>query len=268
MDTRDLARKIRIHSVKMVNWGGSSHIGSVLSMADILAVLYGNILNFDPSNPELPDRDRVILSKGHAGAGVYAVLAECGFFPIEWLKQHCQNGSVLSGHVSSKGVPGVELSTGSLGHGLSVGVGLALAAKMRKKEYRIYVLLGDGECNEGSVWEAVMFAAHHHLNNLIVIVDRNHLQSIHSTEQTLNMEPLKEKWRVFGWRSIPVDGHDHAELSSVLSQRGSNPMCVIAATTKGKGVSFMENQVDWHYRTPTGDLFQQAIRELEISGDA
>lgn len=259
----DLAKKIRLHAVRMVNKGGSSHIGSVLSIADILAVLYGNIMQYRPEEPKWDNRDRFILSKGHAGAGVYAVLAESGFFDPEKLLKHYQNGSIFSGHVSHRGVPGVELSTGSLGHGLPVGAGMAYAAKLDNNKHRVFVLMSDGELNEGSNWEAIMFSAHHGLNNLSAIIDRNHLQSMKSTEETLDMEPLKDKFTSFGWKVSVVDGHDHKQLNHALNQESSMPHIVIAETVKGKGVSYMENQVAWHYKTPTDELFDQAIEELE-----
>jgi transketolase len=263
-NTKDIARNIRINSVKMVNAGGSSHIGSVLSIADILAVLYGSIMNFDPVNPKLESRDRFILSKGHAGAGVYSALAEVGFFDKSQLMQHCQNGSIMSGHVSHKGIPGVELSTGALGHGLPVGAGMAYAAKIDEKDHRVFVLMSDGELNEGSNWEAFMFAAHHGLNNLVAIIDRNRLQSMKTTEQTLALEPLAKKLDAFGWDVLELDGHDHKQLEIALSKKDNkNPLIIIANTTKGKGVSFMENNVAWHYKTPMNELFEQAIKELE-----
>ncbi len=266
MTTAELAKKIRIHAVNMTHLGKSSHVGAVLSIADILAVLYNDILRVRPNEPKWSDRDRFILSKGHAGAGVYAVLAEKGFFPVDWLKTHYQNGSMLSGHVSHLGIPGVELSTGSLGHGLSVGAGLALAAKMDKKVYRTFVLMSDGECDEGSVWEAVLFAAHHHLNNLVVIIDYNKIQSLAPVKDTINLEPFVDKWQSFGWAVQSVDGHNCEALKNALlniTLHPSKPNCIIANTTKGKGVSFMENQVLWHYRTPQGDEFDNAIKELE-----
>jgi len=258
-----LSQRIRLHAVRMVNRGGSSHIGSVLSIADIIAVLYGAVMKYQAENPKWDKRDRFILSKGHAGAGIYAVLAECGFFEIEKLKQHYQNGSIFSGHVSHKGIPGVELSTGSLGHGLPVGAGMAYAAKLDDKKHRVFVLMSDGELDEGSNWEAMLFAAHHKLTNLTAIIDRNRLQSMESTEMTLALEPLTDKFLSFGWHVIEVDGHNHQQLESILKDTNSkNPTVVIANTTKGKGVSFMENEVAWHYRTPTDELFQQAIDEL------
>jgi len=250
----------------MTNLGSSSHIASILSMADILAVLYGEVLNYKAQDPKWSKRDKFILSKGHAGAGVYAALAESGFFPVEKLKTHYQDGSDLSGHVSHKGIPGVEFSTGSLGHGLPVATGMALAAKINNKENRVFVLLGDGECNEGSNWEAILFAAHHKLDNLVAIVDRNMLQSIYSTEDTLALEPFAEKWKAFGWNVIEVNGHNHSEILEACKD-GSNetnkPLCVMATTIKGKGVSFMENNILWHYRSPQGSEYKAAIAELE-----
>jgi transketolase len=263
--SEQLAKKIRLNAVKMTNAGKSSHIGSVLSMADIMAVLYGSVLNINPDDPEWKERDRFILSKGHAGAGVYASLAELGFFPKAKLETHYQDGSDLSGHVSHKGIPGVELSTGSLGHGLPVACGIALALKIDSKDSRVFVLLGDGECNEGSNWESFLFAPHHKLGNLVVIVDRNRLQSIYTTEKTLKLEPLGDKLKMFGWDVLEVDGHNHNELyGSFLSQKSSSdkPLFVIANTTKGKGVSFMEDKVLWHYRSPQDNEFDDAITEL------
>jgi len=263
MKTQELAKKVRMHVVKMVNKGGSSHIGSVLSIVDILAVLYGRVMRYKSHNPEWVDRDRFILSKGHAGAGVYAVLAECGFFHTERLNNHYQNGSIFSGHVSHKGIPGVELSTGSLGQGLPVASGMALSAKIDKKNHKVFAVLGDGELNEGSNWEAFMFASHHHLNNLTVIIDRNRLQSIKTTEETLSLEPLREKLISFNWDVSEVNGHDHDELFSAINTNTQKPKIIIANTIKGKGVSFMENKIEWHYRTPSGKLFDQAIKEIK-----
>ena len=266
MDTRDLARRIRIHSLEMTSRGGSSHVGSALSMADILAVLYGGVLKFDPTRPKWADRDRFILSKGHAGAAVYATLAETGFFPVEKLATHYQDGSDLSGHVSHKGIPGVELSTGSLGHGLSVGAGMAYGAKLDARRHRVVVLLSDGECDEGSNWEAILFAAHHKLSNLVAIIDYNKIQSLGPVAETLGLEPFADKWRDFGWSVHEVDGHDHDALRATfasLPTQADLPSVVIAHTTKGKGVSFMENTVLWHYRTARGAEFDAALLELE-----
>ena len=270
IDTRAMALAIRRHAVQMTHLGKSSHVGSVLSLADILAVLYGRVMAVDPTDPRWADRDRFILSKGHAGAGVYAALAERGFLPREQLKTHYQNGSKLSGHVSHKGVPGVEFSTGSLGHGLSVGTGMALAAKRAGRDNRVYVLLSDGECDEGSNWEAIMFAANHKPDTLVVAVDYNKIQSLDLVSNTLALEPFADKWRAFGWHVAEVDGHDHDALLAALDVpaggRGQ-PSVVICHTTKGKGVSFMENQVLWHYRTPQGDEYLDARTELGLTGE-
>lgn len=266
-DPRVLAHRIRRHAISMTSLGKSSHVGSVLSMAEILAVLYGRVLNVDPMRPGWDDRDRLILSKGHGGAGIYAALAERGFFPVDRLRDHYQNGSVFSGHVSHKGVPGVDISTGALGHGLGIGVGMAMAAQRGKGKWGVYVVMSDGECDEGSVWEAAMFAGHHRLGNLTVVIDYNHIQSLASVSDTLELEPFADKWRAFGWDPVEVDGHDCSALEDALSGRkGANrPRVVIAHTTKGKGVSFMENQVLWHYRSPQGDEFAAALAELDAN---
>ena len=268
MDSRDLANRVRVHAVKMTSRGGSSHVGSALSIADILAVLYGVVMNVDPHQPQKQERDRFILSKGHAGAAVYAVLAETGFIPVEKLATHYQDGSDLSGHVSHKNVPGVDFSTGSLGHGLPVGAGMAYAAKLRHDRHRTFVLLSDGECDEGSNWEAILFAAHHRLDNLVAIIDYNKIQSLAPVAETLALEPFADKWRSFGWSVVEVDGHDHHKLISALSTipaESDKPTCLIAHTMKGKGVSFMENSVLWHYRTARGEEFAAALAELEAA---
>ncbi|MBS1723714.1 MAG: transketolase [Armatimonadetes bacterium] len=249
----------------MTHLGNSSHVGAGLSMADIVAVLYGRAMRVDPQRPDWPARDRFILSKGHAGACVYAALAETGFFPVGKLKTHYQDGSDLSGHVSHKGIPGVELSTGSLGHGLGVGAGLAYGAKLDGADWRTYVVISDGECDEGSNWEAILFAGHHQLANLTVVVDYNKIQSLAPVDETLRLEPFAEKWRAFGWEVRECDGHDHGALADTLSTPPEDkPLVVIAHTTKGKGVSFMENTVLWHYRSPQGDEYQAAQRELGV----
>ena len=268
IDSIKLAKEIRLSAVKMTHFGKSSHTGSILSVADLLAVLYSNILKISPKNPKAKDRDRFILSKGHAGAGVYAVLAELGFFEKEKLFSHCQNGSILSGHVSHKNVPGVEFSTGSLGHGLPVSNGIALAAKFRFSKYRTIVLMSDGECDEGSNWEAALFAAHHKLDNLFAIIDYNKLQSIKSTEETLGLEPFAEKWASFGWEVDVINGHSHKEIQNSFNRKNSSngkPRCIIANTIEGYGVSFMENEVLWHYRSPQEEEYINAIKELDKS---
>jgi len=261
--TKELALKIRKHAVNMTSTGGSSHIGSILSIADVLAVLYGSVMNYKVDESKWKDRDRFILSKGHAGAGVYAALAESGFMSVDKLKTHYQDGSDLSGHVSHKGIPGVEFSTGSLGHGLPVATGMALAAKINKNKHTVYVLMSDGECDEGSNWEAALFASHHKLDNLVVIIDRNKLQSIHSTEDTLGLEPFVDKWQAFGWKVVDIDGHNHEQLINACdSKEVGKPLCIVANTIKGKGVSFMENNVLWHYRSPQNEEYDAAMKEL------
>ena len=204
--------------------------------------------------------------KGHAGAAVYASLAESGFFQVEKLLTHYQDGSDLSGHVSHKGIPGVEFSTGSLGHGLSVATGMAMASKIDDKKWRAFCLLSDGEMDEGSNWEAIMFASHHKLDNLVAIVDYNKIQSLDLVSNTLALEPFAAKWRNFGWKVVEVDGHNHEALLSAFSNipaKKNKPTVVICHTTKGKGVSFMENSVLWHYRTARGEEFDAALKELE-----
>lgn len=260
----ELAKRIRIHVLEMTSRGHSSHIGSALSIADIMAVLYHNVMRINPENPKDPSRDRFVLSKGHAGACIYAVLAEVGYFSTEDLKKHYQDGSNLSGHVSHKGVPGVEISTGSLGHGLPVAVGMAYAAKLDGARHRVFALLSDGECDEGSNWEAILFASHFGLYNLTAIVDYNKIQSLAAVADTIALEPFCDKWASFGWAVSEVDGHSHGALSEALSARTSEkPNVVIAHTTKGKGVSFMENSVLWHYRTAQGEEYKKALKELQ-----
>ncbi|SVC72560.1 uncharacterized protein METZ01_LOCUS325414, partial [marine metagenome] len=239
-DTVLLARNIRLDIVRMINKGSSSHVGSALSCTDLLACLYSDYLNIDPNNPEDPSRDIFILSKGHAGAAVYATLANLGFFAKEKLKSHYQNNSDLSGHVSHKNVPGVEFSTGSLGHGLSIGSGYALGMKIQSSPRKVCVLLSDGECDEGSVWEAALFAAHHKLSNLLAVIDYNKIQSLDTVENTLGLEPFLDKWIAFGWSVVETDGHDHDQLLKILNEinNAEKPTCLIAHTTKGKGVSF------------------------------
>ncbi len=262
----ELAARIRYQTLMMVNRAKSSHVGTCFSMAEVLAVLYGSILRVDPQNPEWLKRDRFILSKGHGAAALYAVLAERGFFPLEWLETFYQNGSRLAGHVTHHYLPGVEVSTGSLGHGLSVATGMALAAKRDGETYRIMALLSDGECDEGSVWEPILFAPHHHLDNLIAIVDYNKIQSLGTVKEVMDLEPFADKWRAFGWSVREIDGHDVNEIQSTLALvpfEEGRPSCVIAHTVKGKGVSFMEDKLLWHYRTPQGEEFANALAELE-----
>jgi len=266
VDTEAFALRLRKHALRMAQSGGGSHIGSALSMADIMGVLYGRVLRVDPKDPKWPGRDRFILSKGHAGAGVYASLAERGFFPAELLSQHYKNGSIFSGHVSHKGVPGVEFSTGSLGHGLGIGAGMATQLKRLGGGQRVFVVMSDGECDEGSNWEAIMSAAHYKLDNLIAVVDYNKLQSLAPVSETMNLEPFADKWRAFGWSVHQVDGHDHGVLHDLFDRipfETGKPSVILADTVKGKGISFMENQVLWHYRSPQGAEFDAAMAELD-----
>jgi transketolase len=265
-DPREFARRIRAHALRMVHAAGASHIGGCLSMADILSVLYTRIVRVDPANPQRPDRDRFVLSKGHATAILYATLAEAGFFPLNELDTYCRDGSILTGHVSH-GVPGVEVSTGSLGHGLPIAIGMALAARSAGAGSRVFCLLSDGECDEGSNWEGALFAPHHKLDNLCVVVDFNKIQSFGTVAEVLSLDPFADKWRSFGWHVEEVDGHDVAALESVLSALPDalgRPVVVIAHTVKGKGVSFMEKKLEWHYRSPSDEQLALALAEVGI----
>ena len=267
MNSEQLAWKIRRHGIEMTHLSGGGHIGSVLSVADIISVLYTDVMKYDPQNPRWDNRDRMILSKGHAGAAIYAALAECGFFCVEELKTHYANGSRLSGHVSHH-LPGVDFSTGSLGHGLSAGAGMAYAAKKDKKSHHVFVVLGDGECDEGSIWEAVLFANHFRLDNLIAIVDYNHMQSLDFCENTLELGNLGSKWKAFGWKVIEINGNNHDELreafqNAVCPKEDYKPVVIIANTVKGFGINFMENDILWHYRFPhEGWEYDCAVEEL------
>jgi len=249
-----LALKVRESILKMTHAAQASHVGSALSVADILAVLYSGIASISPSSVNNADRDIVILSKGHACVALYSVLGLCGYFPEEWLARFCNDGAELSGHVTSINCPGVELSTGSLGHGLPYGVGIQLARKNCLINGRSFVVMSDGECDEGTTWESALLANHHNLDTLFVIVDRNGIQSMGSTEETLALEPFESKWRSFGWTVRSIDGHDHEELrSALLAPTVGRPTCIIANTLKGKGVQFMENELLWHYRAPNDE---------------
>lgn len=271
MTSVELAWKIRRHAIEMTHLSHGSHVGAVLSVADIVAYLYTNVLNYDVHNPKWEGRDRFILSKGHAGAAIYAALAEVGFFEVSELKTHYANGSRLSGHVSHY-VPGVDFSTGSLGHGLSVAAGIAYTAKKDGKGFNTYVVLGDGECDEGSVWEAALFANHFRLNNLVAIVDHNKMQSLDFNENTLEIEDFGKKWSSFGWNVIEINGNNHEELAKAFElverfQKEPNhkPTVIIANTIKGFGVSFMQNDILWHYRFPhDGWEYDCAVNELHM----
>lgn len=266
-ETIQFAAAIRAHTVQMVHRINASHVGGGLSMADLLAVIYSEALKFDASQPQLADRDRFILSKGHTCAALYATLALKGFFPVEELKQFGQDGSRLMTHVSHK-VPGVEFSTGSLGHGLGFACGKALAAKRQGKNWRVFTMLSDGELDEGSNWEAILFAPHHRLDNLVAIVDYNKIQSLGSVKEVLDLHPLAEKFRAFNWAVKEIDGHDHAAISAalkILPFEPGKPSCLIAHTVKGKGVDYMENKLLWHYRTPNAEQVAAALKQ--IGGD-
>jgi len=266
LTSEQLAWKIRRHGIEMTHISQGSHIGAILSVADIIAVLYNDIANVDPANPIMSNRDRIILSKGHAGAAIYAALAERGFFKVEELKTHYADGSRLSGHVSHKGIPGVEFSTGSLGHGLSVGAGMAYGAKKDNKQHKVFVICGDGECDEGAVWEAALVANHYKLNNLVAVIDHNKMQSLDFCENTITLSPFADKWKAFGWNVIDIDGHDHEALRDAFIKAKESidkPTVIIANTTKGKGISFMENDILWHYRFPhEGEEYDSAVAEL------
>ncbi len=247
----------------MTHAAKASHIGGCFSMADIVAVLYGGVMRFDAAKPHWPERDRFILSKGHAAAILYAALAETGFFPADWLSTYSADGSKLGGHVTGHGVPGVEFSSGSLGHGLSVACGMALALRADQPKARVFALLSDGECDEGSIWEAALFAGHHKLDNLMAIIDYNKIQSFGSVAEVLDLEPFADKWRAAKWSVVEIDGHDHAALQKHLSHREpGKPNMIIAHTVKGKGVSFMENQLVWHYKSVNDEQLAKALAEV------
>ena len=263
----EYARRLRLTTLHMINRAKSSHVGSCFSIAELIAVLYGGgVLRVTPETADDPGRDRFILSKGHACAILYAALADRGFFPESWLGRFYQDGAELAGHATHKGVPGVEVSTGSLGHGLPIAVGMALAARRSGRDYRTFVLMSDGECNEGTTWESALLAAQHGLDNLTVIVDFNKIQSLGRVSEVLGLDPLADKWRSFGWAVREVDGHDVGALRDAtrsLPIEPGRPTCLVAHTVKGRGVSFMEDAVLWHYRTPAGAEFDAALAELE-----
>jgi len=258
------ARDMRRSIVEMIGRAKAGHIGGDLSVTDILTTLFFGVLKLDPSAPHWTDRDRLILSKGHCSAALYSALALRGFIPRDLLATFMLPHSALNGHPNRRKVPGVEANTGPLGHGLPIGVGCAIAARLSGAAWRVFVVLGDGELQEGSNWEAAMAAGHRGLANLVAIVDRNRLQQGARTEETNRLEPLADKWRAFGWEAAEVDGHDHAALYDLfLARPGSaKPLCVIANTIKGKGVSFIEDRVEWHHKTPSPGQVETALREL------
>lgn len=265
-EIQNIANRLRLDVVEMTTAAGSGHPGGSLSSADLLATLYFRIMNIDPADPYMEDRDRFVLSKGHAAPILYATLAERGYFPTDELKTLRQLGSRLQGHPAYREVPGVEVTTGSLGQGLSMACGMALAGKMDSKDYRVYCLMGDGELQEGQNWEAAMFAHRYGLNNLIGFVDRNRLQICGNTEEVMSLDPLPEKFRAFGWNVIIIDGHNIRQIidacdKAVRSKK--NPTVIIMNTIKGKGVSFMENNVDFHGRSCKPDEYAKAVEELK-----
>jgi transketolase len=264
-ELRELAKWLRIQVVRMTARAKSSHVGGGLSMAEILAALYGGVLRVNPMQPQWESRDRFVLSKGHACAGLYAVLSARGFLSAADIETFYADGSHLAGHASHRGVPGIECSTGSLGHGLPIACGMALAGRRSVDPFRVFVVMSDGECDEGSNWEAALFAGHHRLDNLTVIVDYNRIQSLGHTKDVLNLDPFSAKWRDFGWHAADVDGHDVGRLLAALTPvpaAAGRPTCIVAHTVKGKGVSFMEDSLLWHYRSPQGQELASALAEL------
>lgn len=261
---QNFASDIRLQILKMITRAKAGHIGSNFSIVDVLTVLYNDVLRFDAKRPDWPSRDRFILSKGHACAALYAVLAEKGFFPKSWLDKFYLEGGLLAGHATHT-VPGVEVSTGALGHGLPIACGMALSAKLDRKNWRVFCLLSDGEFDEGSVWEALLFAPHYKLDNLTIIIDYNKIQALGNTNQVLNLEPLTDKLSAFNWQIKEIDGHNFDEIRKSLTSvplKTNSPSCVIAHTVKGKGVSFMENKLEWHYKAPSDEELRQAVKEL------
>lgn len=265
-ELKSIAKSLRINIIKMLEKSQSGHPGGSLSACEILTALYFKEMDIDPKNPHWEDRDRFVLSKGHGAPVLYAVLAERGYFPREELNSLRKINSMLQGHPDMKGTPGVDMTTGSLGQGLSAASGMALAGKIDKKDYRVYALVGDGEVQEGIIWEAAMSAAHYKLDNLTVFMDHNGLQIDGKNEDVMNIEPIDEKFKAFGWHVIKIDGHNFEEIFAALEEAKNTkgkPTMIIASTVKGKGVSFMENQVLWHYRDPQGEDYVNAIKELE-----
>lgn len=246
----------------MNSYSNASHTGSALSIVEILIVLYFRFLNIDPKYPTNPRRDKFILSKGHASSALYAVLAKRGFFDSSILDKFYIDGGILPGHLDMEAVPGIDCSTGSLGHGLSIGVGMAVASKYQKLKSKIIVMISDGELNEGSIWEPLLLAPHLGLNNLTVIIDYNKIQSFGMTNEVINLEPLNEKMNSFNWDVMEIDGHDFKEIENSFNSKTKKPKLIIAHTIKGKGVSFMENKLEWHYRSPDKELLEKAFAEL------
>jgi len=267
-DLNAVARRLRYQLIRMSHAARTPHLGSALSCVDILVAAYWKVLRVDANRPDDPGRDRFILSKGHAATALYAVLAARGFFPATWLDTFAQHGAPLAEQPAPRCAPGVELATGSLGHGLSVGVGMALAARIQQRTHRVFVCMSDGECNEGAVWEAALFAPARKLDRLCVVVDYNKWQATGRSNEVMALPSLKEKWAAFGWTAHELDGHDCIGLARVLDavpDGTGRPVAVIANTIKGKGVSFMEDDNNWHYRIPTAVELETAHQELGLA---
>lgn len=264
MNPKIFAKNIRLKALYLSHTFKTSHIGGAFSIADVMAVLYGKILNVFPDRPDAPERDRLFYSKGHACTALYAALDIKGFFEKGALDANfTKDGTYFTSHINHK-LPGIELSTGSLGHALGVACGSALAGKRRKAKYKVFAILSDGELDEGSNWEAILFAAHHKLDNLVMIVDYNKIQSFGSVEEVMALEPLADKMRAFNWDVREIDGHDHALIEKTLNMPADGkPVCVIAHTVKGKGVPFMEHKLAWHYKSPVGEDYESARKILE-----
>ncbi len=259
------ALEVRREILAMVYRANSGHVGGSLGATDLIVTLYHHLMKHDPQNPEWEDRDRFILSKGHCTPVIYAVLADCGYFPKEDLKTFRRPGSHLQGHPYQPKTPGIEASTGTLGLGISTGVGMALGAKLRRQAHYYYIMCGDGEIQEGQAWEAAMFANKYKLDNVIAFTDRNYLQTDGHSEEVMPLDPLAPKWESFGWHVITIDGHDFEEIINSVEEAKtiSKPVMIIANTTKGKGVSFMENEVIWHGKPPEKEEFERAMAELK-----
>ncbi len=264
--TEQIALGIRKKILTLTHHAKSSHVGGALSITDILAVLYHTYLQYDSKHPDWCDRDRLLYSKGHASTALYATLEKFGFLnAFDLQKVFTQNGSIFTSHVSHL-VPGIEFSTGSLGHALPIACGMAIAAKRKEQSWRTFVILSDGELDEGSNWEAILFAGHHKLNNLTAIIDYNQIQSFGKVSEVLELEPLGKKFEAFGWDTCEIDGHDHDAIKTTISRapnKAEKPIAIIARTIKGKGVSFMENQLSWHYKSPSEEELQRAFKELD-----
>lgn len=264
-ELKRIAREIRETVVDVTGWSGGAHVGGSLSMTDILTILYWKYLRIDPSNPKWEDRDRFVLSKGHGGVGHGVVLCKRGFFDYKNLEEYNHTDSMLGMHLDSKKVPGVEVSTGSMGHGLGEAVGLALGARVLKKDWRVYCVIGDGESNEGSIWEAAMSAAHYKLSHLICFLDRNRMMIDGPTEEVMSLEPVADKWKAFGWNTTVISGHDFNELANAIESAQSHtgsPSMIVCNTVKGKGVKFMEDDPAWHYGGLSSELVQKAKASL------